>query len=171
MCGLVGIVSSDDVTAILYDSLLLLQHRGQDQQVYYNENIIFHIHKAKGIVSVADRTRDMRNLIGKIGLGHVRLLQRISRKRRGSTTLYVNAPYGIVLIHNGNLTNTRDLEKQLFNIDKRHTNSSSDTEMLLNVFATELQEYTHNQELQPDIIFDAVKSYTKEFRDHMLQSH
>jgi len=65
------------------------------------------------------------------------------------------------LIHNGNLTNTRDLEKQLFNIDKRHTNSSSDTEMLLNVLATELQEQIHNQELQPDIIFDAVKSLHK----------
>ena len=75
------------------------------------------------------------------------------------------------MIHNGNLTNTRDLEKQLFNVDKRHTNSSSDTEMLLNVLATELQEKIHNQELEPDIIFDAVKSLHKKFRDHMLQSH
>ena len=75
------------------------------------------------------------------------------------------------MIHNGNLTNTRDLEKQLFNIDKRHTNSSSDTEMLLNVFATELQEHTHNQKLEPDIIFDAIKSLHKRIRDHMLQSH
>ena len=70
-------------------------------------------------------------------------------------------PYGIVLIHNGNLTNTRDLEKQLFNVDKRHTNSSSDTEMLLNVFATELQEEIHNQDLQPEIIFNAVKNLHK----------
>ena len=74
---------------------------------------------------------------------------------------YVNAPYGIVLIHNGNLTNTRDLEKQLFNVDKRHTNSSSDTEMLLNIFATELQEQIHNQDLEPDVIFNAVKNLHK----------
>ena len=88
-------------------------------------------------VNTAYRTRDMRNLIGKIGLGHVRYATKGSAESvEEAQPFYVNAPYGIVLIHNGNLTNTRDLEKQLFNIDKRHTNSSSDTEMLLNVFAT-----------------------------------
>ena len=102
------------------------------------ENTVFHIHKAKGQVNTAYRTRDMRNLIGKIGLGHVRYATKGSAESvEEAQPFYVNAPYGIVLIHYGNLTNTRDLEKQLFNIDKRHTNSSSDTEMLLNVFATE----------------------------------
>jgi amidophosphoribosyltransferase len=126
------------------------------------EDTVFHIHKAKGQVNTAYRTRDMRNLIGKIGLGHVRYATKGSAESvEEAQPFYVNAPYGIVLIHNGNLTNTRDLEKQLFNVDKRHTNSSSDTEMLLNIFATELQEQIHNQDLEPDIIFNAVKNLHK----------
>jgi len=163
MWGIVGIVSSDDVNQQIYDSLLLLQHRGQDSTgIATMENTIFHIHKAKGQVSTAYRTRDMRNLIGRIGLGHVRYATKGSAESvEEAQPFYVNAPYGIVLIHNGNLTNTRDLEKQLFNIDKRHTNSSRDTEMLLNIFATELQEQIHNHELEPDIIFDSVKSLHK----------
>jgi len=163
MCGIVGIVSSDDVNQQIYDSLLLLQHRGQDSTgIATMENTIFHIHKAKGQVSTAYRTRDMRNLIGKIGLGHVRYATKGSAESvEEAQPFYVYAPYGIVLIHNGNLTTTRDLEKQLFNIDKRHTNSSSDTEMLLNIFATELQEQIHNQDLQPEIIFNAVKNLHK----------
>ena len=163
MCGIVGIVSSDDVNQQIYDRLLLLQHRGQDSTgIATMENTIFHIHKAKGHVNTAYRTRDMRNLTGRIGLGHVRYATKGSAESvEEAQPFYVNAPYGIVLIHNGNLTNTRDLEKQLFNIDKRHTNSSSDTEMLLNVLATELQEQIHNQELEPDIIFDAVQSLHK----------
>ncbi len=163
MCGIVGIVSSEDVNQQIYDSLLLLQHRGQDSTgIATMENTVFHIHKVKGQVNNAYRTRDMRNLIGKIGLGHVRYATKGSAESvEEAQPFYVNAPYGIVLIHNGNLTNTRDLEKQLFNIDKRHTNSSSDTEMLLNVFATELQEQIHNQELEPDIIFNAVKTLHK----------
>ena len=162
MCGIVGIVSSNDVNQQIYDSLLLLQHRGQDSTgIATMENTIFHIHKAKGQVNAAYRTRDMRNLIGKIGLGHVRYATKGSAESvEEAQPFYVNAPYGIVLIHNGNLTNTRDLEKQLFNIDKRHTNSSSDTEMLLNVFATELQEQIQNQELEPDIIFKHEKNFS-----------
>jgi len=152
MCGIVGIVSSNDVNQQIYDSLLLLQHRGQDSTgIATMENTVFHIHKVKGQVNTAYRTRDMRNLIGKIGLGHVRYATKGSAESvEEAQPFYVNAPYGIVLIHNGNLTNTRDLEKQLFNVDKRHTNSSSDTEMVLNVFATELQEQIHNQQLEPD---------------------
>ena len=104
----------------------------------------------------------MRNLIGKIGLGHVRYATKGSAESvEEAQPFYVNAPYGIVLVHNGNLTNTRDLEKQLFNVDKRHTNSSSDTEMLLNVLATELQDQIHNQELHPDLIFNSIKTLHK----------
>ena len=163
MCGIVGIFSSEDVNQQIYDSLLLLQHRGQDSTgiATMHENT-FHIHKAKGQVSTAYRTRDMRNLVGSIGLGHVRYATKGSAESiEEAQPFYVNAPYGIVLIHNGNLTNTRDLEKQLFNVDKRHTNSSSDTEMLLNVLATELQDKIHNQELEPNLIFDAVKTLHK----------
>ena len=163
MCGIVGIFSSDDVNQQIYDSLLLLQHRGQDSTgIATMQDSTFHIHKAKGQVSTAYRTRDMRNLVGSIGLGHVRYATKGSAESiEEAQPFYVNAPYGIVLIHNGNLTNTRDLEKQLFNVDKRHTNSSSDTEMLLNVLATELQDKIHNQELEPNLIFDAVKTLHK----------
>ncbi len=163
MCGIVGIFSSEDVNQQIYDSLLLLQHRGQDSTgIATMEGSTFHIHKAKGQVSSAYRTRDMRNLVGKIGLGHVRYATKGSAESfEEAQPFYVNAPYGIVLIHNGNLTNTRALEKQLFNVDKRHTNSSSDTEMLLNVLATELHEKIHNQELEPNLIFDAVKTLHK----------
>ncbi len=163
MCGIVGIISSEDVNQQIYDSLLLLQHRGQDSTGIATMNdSMFHIYKAKGQVSTAYRTRDMRNLIGKIGLGHVRYATKGSAESiEEAQPFYVNAPYGIVLIHNGNLTNTRELEKQLFNIDKRHTNSSSDTEMLLNVFATELQSQVQNQELDPNHIFKAVRSLHK----------
>ena len=163
MCGIVGIVSSEDVNQQIYDSLLLLQHRGQDSTgIATMEQSVFHIHRSKGQVKTAYRTRDMRNLIGKIGLGHVRYATKGSADSvEEAQPFYVNAPYGIVLIHNGNLTNTRDLEKQLFNIDKRHTNSSSDTEMLLNIFATELQDQIHNQELEPEIIFKAVETLHK----------
>ncbi len=163
MCGIVGIVSSEDVNQQIYDSLLLLQHRGQDSTgIATMDNSMFHIYKAKGQVSTAYRTRDMRNLIGKIGLGHVRYATKGSAESiEEAQPFYVNAPYGIVLIHNGNLTNTRELEKQLFNVDRRHTNSSSDTEMLLNVLATELQSQVQNQELDPNHIFKAVRSLHK----------
>ena len=163
MCGIVGIVSSEDVNQQIYDSLLLLQHRGQDSTgIATMEESMFHLYKAKGQVSTAYRTRDMRNLIGKVGLGHVRYATRGSAESiEEAQPFYVNAPYGIVLIHNGNLTNTRELEKQLFNVDRRHTNSSSDTEMLLNIFATELQEQIHGQELDPNLIFNAVKTLHK----------
>ena len=164
MCGIVGIVSSEDVNQQIYDSLLLLQHRGQDSTgIVTMDKSMFHIHKSKGQVSTAYRTRDMRNLIGKIGLGHVRYATKGSAESiEEAQPFYVNAPYGIVLIHNGNLTNTRELEKQLFSVDRRHTNSSSDTEMLLNIFATELQEQINNKkDLDPEFIFKAVSSLHK----------
>ena len=163
MCGIVGIVSSEDVNQQIYDSLLLLQHRGQDSTgIATMNNSTFHLYKAKGQVTTAYRTRDMRNLVGKIGLGHVRYATKGSAESiEEAQPFYVNAPYGIVLIHNGNLTNTRELEKQLFNVDRRHTNSSSDTEMLLNVLATELQSQVQNQELDPNHIFKAVRSLHK----------
>ena len=146
MCGIVGVVSTQQVNQEIYDSLLLLQHRGQDSTgIATMEGSVFHIHKAKGQVKEAYRTRDMRSLIGNIGLGHVRYATKGSAHREEEAQpFYVNAPYGILLIHNGNLTNTREIEKQLFNVDRRHTNSTSDTEMLLNVLATELQLHTTN---------------------------
>ena len=160
MCGIVGVVSTQQVNQQIYDSLLLLQHRGQDSTgIATMEGSVFHFHKAKGQVREAYRTRDMRSLIGNLGLGHVRYATKGSADREEEAQpFYVNAPYGIILVHNGNLTNTREIEKQLFNVDRRHTNSTSDTEMLLNVLATELQSNIKLKEVTPQDIFNSVKS-------------
>ena len=163
MCGIVGVVSSSQINQQIYDSLLLLQHRGQDSTgIATMEGNLFHIKKTKGQVKESYRTRDMRALRGNIGLGHVRYTTKgAANREEEAQPFYVNAPYGIILVHNGNLTNTRILEKELFKVDRRHTNSSSDTEMLLNILATEIQSHLYNQEFSPSILFDAVKSLHK----------
>ena len=160
MCGIIGTVSTEPVNQQIYDSLLLLQHRGQDSTgIATMDGCFFHMHKAKGQVREAYRTRDMRKLLGNIGLGHVRYATRGNADTaEEAQPFYVNAPYGIMLVHNGNLTNTRQLEQDLFRVDRRHTNSSSDTEMLLNVLATELQFHLTGRELTPDQVFDSVAS-------------
>lgn len=160
MCGIVGLVSSSPVNQLLYDSLSLLQHRGQDSTgIATLDGDTFHIHKAKGQVREAYRTRDMRSLRGNIGLGHVRYAtQGSATQTLEAQPFYVNAPYGIVLVHNGNLTNTRELSSELYRIDRRHLNTTSDTELLLNVLAHELQAQVSQVQLTADQIFDAVAS-------------
>jgi len=159
MCGIVGIVSSEPANQQVYDSLLLLQHRGQDSTgIATAEGRTFHMVKAKGQVREAFRTRDMRSLPGNIGLGHVRYATKgTATNEEEAQPFYVNAPYGIVLVHNGNLTNTRELTEELFNIDRRHLNTSSDTELLVNVLAHELQEQVTGLDLDPAQIFAAVE--------------
>ncbi|GAB2524953.1 amidophosphoribosyltransferase [Paramicrobacterium agarici] len=159
MCGIVGIVSHEPVNQQIYDALLLLQHRGQDSTgIATAEGPTFHMAKAKGQVREAFRTRDMRSLVGNIGLGHVRYVTKgDAANEQEAQPFYVNAPYGIILVHNGNLTNTRELAEDLFHVDRRHVNSTSDTEMLLNVLANELQSQISGLELDPDQIFTAVE--------------
>ena len=159
MCGIVGIVSSEPANQQVYDSLLLLQHRGQDSTgIATAEGRTFHMVKARGQVREAFRTRDMRSLPGNMGLGHVRYATRGNAfNEQEAQPFYVNAPYGIVLVHNGNLTNTRELTEELFHIDRRHLNTSSDTELLVNVLAHELQEQVTGPDLDPDQIFAAVE--------------
>ena len=158
MCGIVGIVSTEPVNQLVYDSLLLLQHRGQDSTgIATAEGSTFHIHKARGQVREAFRTRDMRSLLGTMGLGHARYTTKgDAANEQEAQPFYVNAPYGIILVHNGNLTNTRELANDLFHIDRRHVNSTSDTELLLNVLATELQGEVSGLEFDPDQVFNAV---------------
>ncbi|MET0161126.1 MAG: amidophosphoribosyltransferase [Microbacteriaceae bacterium] len=158
MCGIVGIVSSEPVNQQVYDALLLLQHRGQDSTgIATADGAMFHMHKVKGQVREAYRTRDMRTLLGTMGLGHVRYATRgDAANETEAQPFYVNAPYGIVLVHNGNLTNTRELGEQLYRDDRRHVNSSSDTEMLLNVLANELQKQIPGSALDTDQVFTAV---------------
>ncbi len=158
MCGIVGIVSSSPVNQQIYDALGLLQHRGQDSTgIATLDGSSFHIHKAKGQVREAYRTRDMRRLMGTTGLGHVRYATRGKAKREEEAQpFYVNSPYGIVLVHNGNLTNTRELTAQLAESDRRHLNTSSDTELLVNVLASELQHIGQGRPFHPDLLFDAI---------------
>ena len=159
MCGIVGIVSSEPANQLVYDSLLLLQHRGQDSTgIATADGRTFHVHKARGHVREAYRTRDMRGLPGTMGLGHVRYATKGSAEHEDEAQpFYVNAPYGIVLVHNGNLTNTRELTQELFHVDRRHLNTGSDTELLVNVLANELQEQVSGLDLDPDQIFAAVE--------------
>jgi amidophosphoribosyltransferase len=158
MCGIVGIVSSLPVNQQVYDSLSLLQHRGQDSTgIATADGDTLHMQKAKGQVREAYRTRDMRSLLGTMGLGHVRYATRGSASsEEEAQPFYVNAPYGIVLVHNGNLTNTRELTQELFHVDRRHLNTSSDTELLVNVLANELQEQVSGTDLDPDQVFNAI---------------
>lgn len=115
------------------------------------------MHKAKGMVREAFRTRDMRNLLGNIGLGHVRYATMgTAANEEEAQPFYVNAPYGIVLVHNGNLTNTRELTDELFTRDRRHLNTTSDTELLVNVLGGELQAAISGDTLDADQVFDAV---------------
>ncbi|MDD7928449.1 amidophosphoribosyltransferase [Microbacterium thalli] len=160
MCGIVGIVGQSPANQEIYDALLLLQHRGQDSTgiATAERNGVFHIFKASGQVREAVRTRDMRALLGNIGLGHVRYATKgTASSEEEAQPFYVNAPYGIVLVHNGNLTNTRELTDELFRNDRRHLNTSSDTELLVNVLANELQTTISGLALDPDQVFQAVE--------------
>ena len=158
MCGIVGVVSSSPVNQQVYDALSLLQHRGQDSTgIATAEGRVMHIQKAKGQVREAYRTRDMRSLLGTMGLGHVRYATRGSASsEEEAQPFYVNAPYGIILVHNGNLTNTRELTRELHEIDRRHLNTNSDTELLVNVLAHELQQQVTGDDLDPAQLFAAI---------------
>src|SRR5574337_900377 len=141
MCGIVGVVAKTPVNQLLYDGLLVLQHRGQDAAgIVTAEGSSFHLHKGPGMVRDVFRTRNMRALQGTMGIAHVRYPTAGSAiDHNEAQPFYVNSPFGIVLGHNGNLTNTEELKRQLFVDDLRHVNTNSDSEVLLNVLAHELQ--------------------------------
>jgi amidophosphoribosyltransferase len=158
MCGIIGVVSTGPVNQLLYDGLQLLQHRGQDAAgIVTSEGRTFHMHKGSGMVRDVFRTRNMRDLLGNMGIAHVRYPTAGSASSSAeSQPFYVNSPYGVVLAHNGNLTNTDALRQDLFRQDLRHVNTDSDSEVLLNVLAHELQESTTNHKLDIGNIFAAV---------------
>lgn len=140
MCGIVGIVGKRDVNTQLYDALTILQHRGQDAAgIVTCQNGRMAQQKANGLVQDVFRTRHMQRLLGNIGIGHVRYPTAGSSGPALAQPFYVNSPYGIALAHNGNLTNADKLSEDLFKTDLRHVNTDSDSEVLLNVFAHELQ--------------------------------
>ncbi|HEY1104263.1 MAG TPA: amidophosphoribosyltransferase, partial [Burkholderiaceae bacterium] len=160
MCGIVGVVSNAPVNQLIYDALLLLQHRGQDAAgIVTQQERKFFMHKAKGMVRDVFRTRDMRALPGSVGLGQVRYpTAGNAYSEEEAQPFYVNAPFGIVLVHNGNLTNAAALKTELFVTDHRHINTESDSEVLLNVLAHELEKSTRGLALKPEDVFTAVRN-------------
>ncbi len=167
MCGIVGVVSGAPVNQLIYDALLLLQHRGQDAAgIVTQEDRKFFMHKAKGMVRDVFRTRNMRALPGLAGLGQVRYpTAGNAYSEEEAQPFYVNAPFGLVLVHNGNLTNAHPLKSELFSADHRHINTESDSEVLLNVLAHELDQATRGRaNLLPEDVFTAVAAVHRRVR-------
>ena len=158
MCGILGVVSHTQANQLLYDGLQVLQHRGQDAAgIATMDGDTIHLHKGNGLVRDVFRTRNMRALQGTTGIAHVRYPTAGSAvDHNEAQPFYVNSPFGIVLGHNGNLTNAEELKKQLFVQDLRHVNTNSDSEVLLNVLAHELQSKSKGLRLDSECIFDAV---------------
>ena len=141
MCGIVGIVAHHYVNQELYDALTVLQHRGQDAAgIVTCERGRLHLRKDNGLVRDVFNAGQMMKLKGNMGIGHVRYPTAGCTSSAEAQPFYVNSPFGLTLAHNGNLTNTEELKKALFVEDQRHINTDSDSEVLLNVFAHELQE-------------------------------
>jgi amidophosphoribosyltransferase len=162
MCGIVGIAAQTPVNQMLYDALTMLQHRGQDAAgiVTFQDGRLF-LRKENGMVRDVFHTRHMRRLVGNFGMGHVRYPTAGSSSSAEAQPFYVNSPYGITLAHNGNLTNADQISATLFRSDLRHINTDSDSEVLLNVFAHELQALGRENPNENDI-FDAVtKVYSR----------
>jgi len=158
MCGILGIVAQSPVNQLLYDGLLLLQHRGQDAAgIVTADHNMFHMHKAPGMVRDVFRTRNMRDLGGNMGIAHCRYPTAGSAfKASEAQPFYVNSPFGIVLGHNGNLINSDKLKEEMFRTDLRHINTGSDSEVLVNVLAHELEKASIRLRLEPQTIFTAV---------------
>jgi amidophosphoribosyltransferase len=166
MCGILGIVAHSPVNQLLYDGLLLLQHRGQDAAgIVTSERNSFHMHKGGGMVRDVFRTRDMRSMPGNLGIAHCRYPTAGSAfKVAEAQPFYVNSPFGIVLGHNGNLTNSEQLKEEMFRTDRRHVNTGSDSEVLVNVLAHELEQASVKLRLDPSAIFAAVASVHRRVR-------
>ncbi|MDN3653164.1 amidophosphoribosyltransferase [Thalassotalea ponticola] len=161
MCGIVGIVGTSPVGQALYDGLTVIQHRGQDAAgiVTISDNK-FRLRKANGLVKDVFHTRHMLRLQGNIGIGHVRYPTAGTSSSSEAQPFFSNSPFGISLAHNGNLTNADELASWLFKEARRHVNTTSDSELLLNVFAHQLSQ-SDNLQLTPEDIFTAVAKVHK----------
>ncbi len=161
MCGIVGLVNSEyPVNQDIFDALTTLQHRGQDAAGAATFDGKFHLHKDNGLLRDVIRTRHMKKLAGMAGIGHVRYPTAGCASPMEAQPFYVNAPFGIALAHNGNLINADGLAKEIFEKDRRHLNTSSDSEILLNILAHELEQ-RKNIELSAKDIFSAVTRLNK----------
>ncbi len=167
MCGIIGMITDGPVNQRIYDALHLLQHRGQDAAgIVTLDGLQFHSYKAMGLVRDVFRTRNMRDLTGDMGVGHVRYpTQGCATSSEECQPFYVNAPFGIAFATNGNLTNADDLRQELYDTDRRHVNTTSDSEVLLNVLATEISRVTADgRSLTKEGVFEAVRQTHKRVR-------
>ena len=166
MCGILGVVATTPVNQLLYDGLQVLQHRGQDAAgIATAEGGGFHMHKGQGLVRDVFRTRNMRSLEGNWGIGHCRYPTAGSAHNSAEAQpFYVNSPFGLMLAHNGNLTNAEELKREMFLQDLRHINTNSDSEVLLNVLAHELQAAATGYQLDAETIFKAVSGVHRRVR-------
>ena len=166
MCGILGVVATTAVNQLLYDGLQVLQHRGQDAAgITTAEGGRFHMHKGPGLVRDVFRTRNMRNLAGNWGIGHCRYPTAGSAYNAAEAQpFYVNSPFGLMLAHNGNLTNAEPLKRDMFLQDLRHMNTNSDSEVLLNVLAHELQAASTKYQVDAETIFKAVAGVHRRVR-------
>ena len=164
MCGIVGIVSKSSVAQEIYDGLTVLQHRGQDAAgIMTIDHGNFHLRKANGLVRDVFHTRHMKRLTGNIGIGHCRYPTAGSSSSAEAQPFYVNSPYGIAFAHNGNLTNAHELAEEVSQKAKRHINTTSDSEILLNIFAHELGN-CRDLNITPDEVFKAVTRVHQQIR-------
>jgi amidophosphoribosyltransferase len=164
MCGIVGIAGRSSVAAELYEALSILQHRGQDAagMATCSDGRIF-LHKEGGLVRDVFQAADLVGIPGTMGIGHVRYPTAGCHSSQEAQPFYVNSPYGIALAHNGNLTNAARLKKELFDVDRRHINTGSDSEVLLNIFAHELNQNSRPR-LTADDVFRSVRAVHRRCR-------
>jgi amidophosphoribosyltransferase len=164
MCGIVGIVGQEPVNQSIYDALMVLQHRGQDAAgIMTIENNMFNLRKDNGLVRDVFHTRHMKRLTGNVGIGHCRYPTAGSSSSAEAQPFYVNSPFGIAFAHNGNLTNSHQLQDEVFKIARRHINTTSDSELLLNILAHALQQAA-GLTIQPEEIFVAVEKVHKKIK-------
>jgi amidophosphoribosyltransferase len=164
MCGIVGIVGKSPVNQALYDALTVLQHRGQDAAgIVTVDDGVIHLRKDNGLVKDVFHTRHMKRLTGQFGIGHVRYPTAGSSSSAEAQPFYVNSPYGIAFAHNGNLTNAHELKDEVAKIARRHINTTSDSELLLNIIAHELQS-CEGLHLTPEEVFKAVSKVHDKIR-------
>ncbi|HGF7521488.1 TPA: amidophosphoribosyltransferase [Vibrio cholerae] len=163
MCGIVGIVGTTPVNQSIYDALTVLQHRGQDAAgICTIESNRFRLRKANGLVRDVFEAKHMQRLQGNVGIGHVRYPTAGSSSASEAQPFYVNSPFGITLAHNGNLTNANQVRQKLFEKDRRHVNTTSDSEVLLNVLAHEIDNVKGN--VTADDVFRAISNVHRTIR-------
>lgn len=156
MCGIIGVVGQEAVNQSIYDALTVLQHRGQDAAgIITSDAKRLYIRRGNGLVRDVFHAKHMQRLQGNMGVGHVRYPTAGSSSASEAQPFYVNSPYGISLAHNGNLTNADELKRELYEQDRRHINTDSDSEVLLNIFAQELSK-EGSYKVGKDDIFSAV---------------